>query len=146
MLKQQITKHFLNSFRHVYFGSISITMPDGKIQEFSGKENGPNADLVINDSRAISHFIKRGDIGFAESYREGWWDSKDLTSLFLFGLKNEEVFDRYIYASFLARIVSRFTYLFNRNTLNGSKKNIHAHYDLGNDFYQLWLDTSMTYS
>ena len=146
MLKHQITKHFLNSFHHIYFGSISITMPDGKIQEFSGKEAGPKADLVINDSRAIGHFIKRGDIGFAETYREGWWDSKDLTSLFLFGLKNEEVFDRYIYGSFLARIVSRFTYFFNRNTLNGSKKNIHAHYDLGNDFYKLWLDPSMTYS
>jgi cyclopropane-fatty-acyl-phospholipid synthase len=146
MLKQQITKHFLNSFHHVYFGSISITMPDGTRQDFSGKENGPKADLVINDSRAISHFIKRGDIGFAESYRDGWWDSKDLTSLFLFGLKNEEVFDRYIYGSFLARIASRFIYLFNRNTINGSKKNIHAHYDLGNDFYQLWLDPSMTYS
>jgi cyclopropane-fatty-acyl-phospholipid synthase len=146
MLKQQITKHFLNSFHQVYFGSISITMPDGTRQDFSGKENGPKADLVINDSRAISHFIKRGDIGFAESYRDGWWDSKDLTSLFLFGLKNEEVFDRYIYGSFLARIASRFIYLFNRNTINGSKKNIHAHYDLGNDFYQLWLDPSMTYS
>jgi cyclopropane-fatty-acyl-phospholipid synthase len=146
MLKHQVIKHLLNTFRHIHFGTICITMPNGQSEYFSGKLPGPKADLVIHDIRAINQFIKRGDIGFAESYRDGWWDSNDLTALFLFGLKNEEVLDRYIYGNFLARIASRFSYLFTRNTLKGSKKNIHAHYDLGNDFYKLWLDPSMTYS
>lgn len=146
MLQRQIIKHFLDTFRHIDCGAIRITLPDGKTQDFSGKDPGPQADLMIYDHRAIRMFAQKGDIGFAESYHEGWWDSQNLTDLFLFGLKNEKGLDRYIYGSFLARIASRFAYLFTRNTLKGSKKNIHAHYDLGNDFYRLWLDPSMTYS
>lgn len=91
-------------------------------------------------------FATKGDIGFAEAYRDGWWDSDDLTSLFLIGLQNEAALDKYIYGGLIGRIASRVSYLFTRNTLGGSKKNIHAHYDLGNEFYKLWLDESMTYS
>ena len=146
MLIPQIIKKFLGSFDQIYYGSISVTMPDGKVYDFSGKEDGPKADLVIYDIRAISQFIKKGDIGFAESYRNKGWDSLDLVSLFTFGLKNEEILGRYIYGSFLGRLIARIGYLFKLNTVRGSKKNIHAHYDIGNDFYQLWLDKSMTYS
>lgn len=146
MLQGQIIKHFLETFRHVAHGAVQITMPDGKIYDFLGTHDGAHADLVVHDIRAITAFAQKGDIGFAESYRDGWWDSQDLTALFLFGLQNEAALDRYIYGSFLARIAARFAYIFTRNTLGGSKKNIHAHYDLGNDFYSLWLDPSMTYS
>lgn len=90
--------------------------------------------------------IKKGDIGFAESYRDKWCDSNDLVSLFRFGLKNEEVVGQYIHGSLIGRLIARIGYLFNLNTIRGSKKNIHAHYDIGNAFYQLWLDPSMTYS
>lgn len=146
MLQRQIVKKFLDIFRNIECGCIQIIMPDGKSLDFSGKAAGPQADLIIHDNSAISQFIKKGDIGFAESYRDGLWDSTDLSSLFLFGLKNEEALDRYIYGNFLTQIISRFAYLLNLNTLKGSKKNIYAHYDLGNDFYELWLDPSMTYS
>ena len=146
MLKHQIIKKFLNSFHQIHYGSIHITMPDGKIYDFIGKEKGPEADLAICDTRAISQFITKGDIGFAESYRDKWCDSKDLISLFMFGLKNEQVLGEYIHGSFLSRVAAHIGYLFNLNTLKGSRKNIHAHYDIGNDFYQLWLDPSMTYS
>ncbi|MBN8523168.1 MAG: class I SAM-dependent methyltransferase [Rickettsiales bacterium] len=146
MLQLQIVKKFLDIFRNIECGCIQIIMPNGKSLDFSGKAAGPQADLIIHDNRAISQFIKKGDIGFAESYRDGLWDSTDLSSLFLFGLKNEEALDRYIYGNFLTQIISRFAYLLNLNTLKGSKKNIYAHYDLGNDFYELWLDPSMTYS
>lgn len=146
MLQRQMIRRFLETFHHIDYGSLCILMPDGKRHEFSGKASGPNASLVIHDNRAISAFALKGDIGFAESYRDGWWESDDLVALFLFGLRNEEALDRYIYGSFLARIASRFAYFFTRNTLQGSQKNIHAHYDLGNAFYQLWLDPGMTYS
>lgn len=146
MLQRQMIRHFLGSFRHIDCGAIRITLPDGSRHEFSSKAPGPNAELTIHDNRAITAFAQKGDIGFAESYRDGGWDSEDLTTLFLFGLKNEKALDRYIYGSFLGRIASRFAYFFTRNTMQGSKKNIHAHYDLGNDFYKLWLDPSMTYS
>ena len=146
MFQPKIIKHFLNIFRHIHFGAISVTMPDGKRQDFSSKVPGPNADLVIHDHSAIRHLIKGGGIGLAETYRDGLWDSKDLAALFLFALKNEKVLASYIYGNFLRAIAARFFYRFTRNTLNGSKKNIHAHYDLGNDFYKLWLDPGMTYS
>lgn len=146
MLQRRIIKYFLDSFDCLMYGSIQITLPDGQRRDFSGKAPGPEADLVIHDLRAMVEFAKRGDIGFADSYRDGWWDSKDLVALFLFGLKNEAVLDRYIYGSFVARMASRFAYLFRRNSLRGSRRNIHAHYDLGNEFYGLWLDAGMTYS
>lgn len=146
MLQRQMIKLFLETFRNIDCGAIRISLPDGSNHEFSGKANGPHAELKIHDIRAIVAFAYKGDIGFAESYREGWWDSEDLTTLFMFGLQNEESLDRYIYGSFLGRMASRFAYFFTRNTLQGSQKNIHAHYDLGNDFYKLWLDPSMTYS
>lgn len=146
MLIPQIIKKFLGTFEKIYYGSIKITIPNGKVYYFNGKEEGPRADLAIYDTRAISQFIKKGDIGFAESYREKWCDSSDLISLFTFGLKNEEILAKYIYGGFLNGLIARIGYLFNLNTLRGSKKNVHAHYDIGNNFYQLWLDPSMTYS
>ncbi len=146
MIERQIIKKFLNIFHQIHYGRIHIATPDGKIYDFVGKEKGPKADLVIYDARAISQFITKGDIGFAESYRDKWCDSNDLVSLFTFGLKNEQVLGKYIHGSFLSRIAARIGYLFNLNTLKGSKKNIHVHYDIGNDFYKLWLDPSMTYS
>lgn len=146
MLKNQIIKKFLQTFHHIHYGSINLTMPDGKTYDFIGKEKGPKADLIIHDNRAIRQFATKGDIGLAESYRDQWWDSKDLVSLFTFGLKNEQTLESYIYGNFLSRLASCFAYLFNLNTIRGSKKNIHNHYDIGNDFYELWLDSSMTYS
>ena len=101
MLQRQIVKKFLDIFRNIDCGRIQIIMPDGKSLDFSGKTAGPQADLIIHHNSAISQFVKKGDIGFAESYRDGLWDSTDLSSLFLFGLKNEEALDRYIYGNFL---------------------------------------------
>ena len=146
MLQRQITNHFLKTLSHIDCGSIRITLPDGSHHEFSGRAVGPNAELTIYDNRVIATLAQKGDIGFVESYRDGWCDSEDLTTLFSFGLHNEEALDRYICGSFLGKLASRFAYFFTRNTLHGSKKNIHAHYDLGNDFYTLWLDSGMTYS
>lgn len=122
MLERQIIKKFLNSFHQIDYGSIHIAMPDGKIYDFVGKEKGPKADLVIYDTRAIGQFVTKGDIGFAESYRDKWFDSKDLVSLFTFGLKNEQALEKYIHGNFLGRIAARIGYLFNLNTLKGSKK------------------------
>ena len=146
MFKRQIIKKFLQSFQRIEYGSIHITIPDGKTYDFQGKVQGPKADFTIHDTRAIIQLIAKGDVGFAESYRDGYWDSKDLVALFLFGLKNEHVLENYIYGNFLRQLATRLGYLFQLNTLSGSKKNIHTHYDLGNDFYELWLDPSMTYS
>ncbi len=146
MLQQSIKKQFLNTISQIKYGSICISLPDGSIYNFSGQDSGPLADMVIHDFRTIKSLALKGNIGLAESYQEGWWDSDNLINLILFGIKNEEILARYIKGSLLARKFSWFAYLFTQNTIRGSKKNIHAHYDLGNEFYKLWLDSTMTYS
>jgi cyclopropane-fatty-acyl-phospholipid synthase len=146
MIDRSITYRFLKTLRHVQHGSLTVTTPDGKNHVFHGREKGVCASLVLDDWRVISFVLRRGDIGFAEAYRDGWWDSEDIAELLLFGLQNEAVLNNYIYGGWFGRVATRMAYFFKRNTVNGSRKNIHAHYDLGNDFYSLWLDPSMTYS
>ncbi|MFO1256914.1 MAG: cyclopropane-fatty-acyl-phospholipid synthase family protein [Gammaproteobacteria bacterium] len=146
MLRRHVIKKFLKTFNHVESGHITLTMPDGKVYSFKGKNEGPTADLVIYNLNAIHQFATKGDIGFAESYREKYWDSNDLISLFKFGLTNESTFQKYIHGGILGRFISRLGNFLNHNSVRGSKKNILAHYDLGNEFYELWLDPTMTYS
>ena len=146
MIHQRILQHFIKTLERAEYGSIKVITPQGQSYEMAGHNAGPNAVMHIHDARTITAFAAKGDIGLAEAYREGWWDSDDLEALMLFGLKNEQALSGYLYGSILGRLATRFMYLFTRNTLHGSKRNIHAHYDLGNAFYQLWLDDSMTYS
>jgi cyclopropane-fatty-acyl-phospholipid synthase len=94
----------------------------------------------------IGNVIRNGDRGFAEDYRAGRWDTDDLTALVTLCLMNRHAFDRFIEGPLLSKVLSRLSYMLKLNSLKGSKRNIHAHYDLGNDFYGLWLDPSMTYS
>lgn len=146
MIEKTVTKQFLKALENIEFGEIDVTTPDGKRYHYVGKEKGETATMHLHDWRVIEAFAAKGDIGFAESYRDGWWDSDDLAKLFIVGLQNENAFSNYIYGSVIGRIAARLSYLLKQNTLSGSKKNIHAHYDLGNEFYKLWLDETMTYS
>ena len=146
MWQQSATDQFLRTLDHLEYGSMTVTTPDGKMHAAQGNQPGAHGTFHITDWRTIPAFAAKGDIGLAEAYRDGWWDSDDLTALMLVGLENEEALDSYIYGSALSRLATRFLYLFTRNTLKGSKRNIHAHYDLGNDFYKLWLDQTMSYS
>ncbi len=146
MFDRQLTNRFLAALDRIEFGSIVVATPDGLVHTFKGAEPGGVARLDIHDWRVVSAMVHQGDIALAEAYRDGLWDSPDLAQLFLFGLQNQAALDDYIYGNNLGRLASRIAYFFTRNTVHGSKKNIHAHYDLGNDFYALWLDPSMTYS
>lgn len=146
MLEKSIANKFLTALDKLAFGSMDVTMPDGKRYKFEGSHQDAHATLQLHDCRAITATALKGDTGFAEAYRAGWWDSDDLTSLFLVVMQNQEALNPYINGSFIAQIAARISYFFTRNTLNGSKRNIHAHYDLGNKFYSLWLDETMTYS
>ena len=127
-------------------GSLSLTTPDGNTRVFRGKQAGENADITLHDWRVITKLFSQGDIGFADDYRQGKWDSSDLTRLSTLALVNRAAMGPMVKGSPLSRLLARLSYLFKLNSLSGSKRNIHAHYDLGNDFYQLWLDPSMSYS
>lgn len=147
MWDKRAPESFLKALSHLKYGQMSVTTPDGVRHDFSGNLEGATGHLRLFDWRVIPAFAIKGDIGFAEAYRDGWWDADgDLTGLLLVGLQNEETLEEYLYGSVLSRVATRFLYLFSRNTVRGSRRNIHAHYDLGNAFYQLWLDPSMSYS
>jgi cyclopropane-fatty-acyl-phospholipid synthase len=127
-------------------GRLTVVTPDGQTRTFSGKKDGENAKIELKDWRVVPNMIRKGDIGFAEDYRAGYWDTDNLVSLTTLGLVNRSALDQVIVGSKFSRTLSMLSYLLRLNTLEGSRKNIHAHYDLGNDFYKLWLDPSMTYS
>ncbi|HWV14503.1 MAG TPA: cyclopropane-fatty-acyl-phospholipid synthase family protein [Cellvibrio sp.] len=146
MFERYIAKRFLAALERTEYGSLEIATPDGKKHLFKGSAPGAEAQLDLYDWSVVDTMIRHGDIALAESYRDGLWDSPDPTQLFLFGLQNQSAMGDYIDGSAFGRLASRIAYLFTRNSVQGSKKNIHAHYDLGNDFYALWLDPSMTYS
>ena len=140
MIKHTVIHRFLKTLSHIEYGSITVTLPDGKVYNFSGPQEGMHGTMHIHDWRTIAALAAKGDIGLTEAYRDGWWDSVDLTNLFMMGLQNERALERYIYGGIFSQLASRFLYFLTRNTLKGSKRNIHAHYDLGNAFYKLWLD------
>jgi cyclopropane-fatty-acyl-phospholipid synthase len=146
MFERQIINRFLETLNHIEYGSLTVTTPDGKTMSYQGPQTGADAHFVVQDWRAITALASSGDIGLAEGYRDGWWSSDDLVELFYFGLQNESALNKYIYGGVFARVAAKLAYLFTQNTLKGSRKNIHAHYDLGNDFYKLWLDQTMTNS
>jgi cyclopropane-fatty-acyl-phospholipid synthase len=90
--------------------------------------------------------LKSGDIGFAETYLAGDWHTDNLAALLDIMVRNRTTIEAVIYGSWFGKLTNRFRHLCNANTKEGSRRNVHAHYDLGNAFYQLWLDSTMTYS
>lgn len=146
MLNKKAFEDFIKSFENAEFGEMEIISPEGKKYYFQGDKTGVKADLHINSYDVITGIVAKGDIGLAEAYRDGKWDSNCLKSLFSYALQNEQSLNKYIYGTNFYKLIANIAYFFRRNTLNGSKNNIAAHYDLGNNFYKLWLDESMTYS
>ena len=132
----------LQKLRH---GSLTLQLPDGSIQRF-GDGQGPSASLSLQNWAMCSAALKSGDIGFAESYIARDWHTPDLTALLRLLITNRRDIEDIVYGSWLGRLAYRLKHLLNRNSKTNSRKNIHAHYDLGNAFYELWLDDTMNYS
>lgn len=146
MLSQIATDQLLRRLDRVERGCLRLVTPDGRERVFEGRHEGSVADLRLNDWGVIPALARHGDIGLADSYRSGKWDTADLQVLMNFGLENKDSLRGFTLGATLYRRMSALSYLLRMNTLRGSRKNIHAHYDLGNDFYSLWLDPTMTYS
>ncbi|WP_343637455.1 cyclopropane-fatty-acyl-phospholipid synthase family protein [Roseateles sp.] len=128
------------------YGCLTLTLPDGSQVEAAGAEPGPCADLSLHRWRPVWRTLLQGDLGLAFSYRDGDWSSSNLTALLAFGLANEASLGQVTAARGPARWLARFLHRANANTRRGSRHNISAHYDLGNRFYERWLDDSMLYS
>ncbi|MBI2746572.1 MAG: class I SAM-dependent methyltransferase [Burkholderiales bacterium] len=135
----------LRLLERLQHGTLSLQLPDGTQLRYGNGEQ-PAASLVLHDWAVFGATMKSGDIGFAESYMAGQWTTSDLAALLRLFIRNRQALEDVIYGSWLGSLFYRLRHLFHRNTKTNSRKNIHAHYDLGNAFYRLWLDGTMNYS
>src|SRR3979490_974122 len=127
-------------------GTLDVTLPDGRRLRLGGIKPGPAAAMTLYDYGFASRLLNGGDIGIAEAYLHGEWDTPDLTQfLYLFCL-NHDLIQAMLGDNPLMRFVQIVRHWFNRNTRRQARRNIYAHYDIGNAFYSAWLDPSMTYS
>lgn len=130
----------------IVVGRLSIVTPEGE-QLWSGPAGpGPQAAIVLKNWRAMRRLMLDGDIGLAEAYRDGDFTTPDLTALIELGARNDATLRRLVSGTWPARLLNRLRHWRNANSRTGSRRNITAHYDLGNDFYRYWLDAGMTYS
>ncbi|CRL11189.1 Cyclopropane-fatty-acyl-phospholipid synthase [Phaeobacter italicus] len=127
-------------------GQLDIKLSDGRVFRVVGREPGPAADLIIHNDDSFTRLIREGDLGFSDAYLEGWWSTSDLQDFMdLVHLGYEPVYDGFP-GSALIRAYEQFRFWLQRNHRTQARANISYHYDLGNDFYALWLDDTMTYS
>ena len=126
-------------------GTLTLHAPDGNTQVF-GTHAAPFAALHMHNWAVCAEVMKSGDIGFAEGYMAGHWSTPDLAALLRLMIANRNHIEGAIYGHWLGRLAYRIKHLLKRNNRSNSRKNIHAHYDLGNAFYTLWLDGTMNYS
>ena len=139
-------KLFLALLGRIGHGHLVLITPDQTRLLFGDAHDSTHATLQIHDWRACSRILSAGDIGFAEAYEAGWIDTPDLTALLRLALRNDQALDRALFGGALSRAWYTLCHWLRPNTRQGSSRNIQAHYDIGNDFYRLWLDRSWTYS
>lgn len=144
-LTDRVKRDFLSTCEGIEHGSLRLKTPEGDVHYFG--KGAPEADIDIHDWAVVSALAARGDIGLGETFVEGMWDTSSIDALVQVSLLNIDNFRDYAYASFWNslkyRTVDR---ILRANSRRGAARNIRAHYDVGNEFYQLWLDPSMTYS
>jgi cyclopropane-fatty-acyl-phospholipid synthase len=144
-LTKRVKRDFLDTCGQIQTGSLRLRTPEGEVFDFG--QGSPAAEMQIYDWSVVTAITARGDIGLGETYVAGLWETPSIADLTEVALKNMEQFQGYVYAGFWNnlkfRVVNR---LMRANSHRGAARNIRAHYDVGNEFYQLWLDESMTYS
>jgi cyclopropane-fatty-acyl-phospholipid synthase len=135
------------ALRRAPYGTLEVTWPDGGRLRFQGPEAGPDAAITIRDASTVRRMVLGASIGMAEGYMAGAWDTPDLTALLEYAAMNLDA-AREAGKRVTAPLnpLNRLLHARRANTMRGSKRNIGHHYDLGNDFYALWLDPDMTYS
>jgi cyclopropane-fatty-acyl-phospholipid synthase len=137
---------FFKVLSRISIGRLTVTTPDGNCRVFAGTEPGPMADLEIRDWKALGRIVRGAEIGVAECWRDGLIATSDMTAFLEVCVANEKALAEVFYGNPFVALFFRLSHLLRPNTRSGSRRNIHAHYDLGNAFYGLWLDRTMTYS
>lgn len=147
--QDDLPRYFTNVFElatKIRRGRIDFVMPDGRCFRAEGIEAGPVAELRVHDEDTFARLVREGDLGFCDAYIEGGWSTPDLQAFLDFLQADNDVLYDGFPGMFFVRLYERMRHWMNRNTKDQAKKNISYHYDLGNDFYALWLDETMTYS
>lgn len=131
----------------IKYGELTFLLPDGRRLIFSGAEQtDANALIVVRDFAFAWRSILGGDIGFYESYADGQWDTPNLADVLYVFARNADYVQEAFQGAFLFDWLNNVRHTLNKNTRTGARRNIMAHYDLGNAFYSQWLDATMTYS
>lgn len=138
-------KAILFGFLNIQGGEVRVILPDGRALLFGDKQ-APQAELRIRDYAFARRVLRSGDIGFAEGFMAKEWDTPDLSALLTLLAANIERIAKIFFGGPIGRAINWLRHLRRENTRAGSKRNIVAHYDLGNRFYSAWLDRTMTYS
>jgi cyclopropane-fatty-acyl-phospholipid synthase len=127
-------------------GRLDIILPDGRHFSAQGAEPGYVAEVHVHNADVFARTLREGDLGFCDAYMDGWWSTPDLMAFMdLVHDDMEQIYDGFP-GQFLIRFYERMRFWMQRNSKKQARKNISYHYDLGNDFYRLWLDDTMTYS
>ena len=140
---EKLVTNFLSKIKH---GNLEVEFPSGEKKNFYGIYEGQNAVIQIHNFNFLSYIFKRGSVGYAEAYMNGLYSTPNLTNLLMLSHKNEKYFLDNISSNIFYLTLSKLKHFLKDNNKSQSKKNIKYHYDLGNKFYEKWLDQSMTYS
>ncbi|WP_406644574.1 cyclopropane-fatty-acyl-phospholipid synthase [Aliisedimentitalea scapharcae] len=146
----ELPRYFARVFEKVQTGLdtgvLDIKLPDGRIFRSTGTHPGPVAAIEVQNPDCFARLIREGDLGFSDAYLDGWWTTPDLQAFMdLIHMGSQTVYDGFP-GQGLIRAYERMRFWLHRNHREQAKKNISYHYDLGNEFYKLWLDDTMTYS
>ena len=140
---EKLVKSFLSKIK---YGNLEVVFPSGERKTYLGIEDGLTASIHIHNYNFLSYIFKRGSVGYAEAYMKGFYSTNNLTNLLMLSHKNEKFFLDNINSNIFYLTLSKIKHFLKNNSKSQSKKNIKYHYDLGNKFYEKWLDQSMTYS
>ena len=147
--QQNLPRYFARVFnlvRKLNSGRVDFILPDGRQFRAEGARPGPVAEVFINNPDVFARLVREGDLGFSDAYLDGWWTTPDLQAFMDFiHADNDDMYDEFPGMG-LVRAWEKARFWFQSNSKRQALKNISYHYDLGNDFYSLWLDDTMTYS
>ncbi len=147
--QSDLPRYFAPTFalaKHLKNGRLDFVIPDGRRFRVEGAGPGPVAEVEIHNPDVFARLIREGDLGFSDAYLEGWWSTPDLQAFMdVLHADNDDMYDSFAGMA-LVRAYERMRFWLQSNSRRQAKKNISYHYDLGNSFYDLWLDDTMTYS
>ncbi|GFE66659.1 SAM-dependent methyltransferase [Litoreibacter roseus] len=147
--QKALPRYFSQAFQtaqKLTYGRLDIKLEDGRVFRAEGAKPGPIAEFTVHNNDLFARLIREGDLGFCDAYLDDWWSTPDLQALMdLVHADNEDVYDGYPGMG-LVRAYEKLRFWMQANSRKQAKKNISYHYDLGNEFYDIWLDDTMTYS